>query len=459
MLLPNQQTKSIASMIAYCGALSEHVTILLSRHSSWGNLKWPRTGDFELAAGGTSSLRGTRRTGHGMDIESKIREARELLGSSLALAAADLLEKLIKDEPTNHEALQLIATAYLVLNDSTKADSYLKRSLAVKSAAPQSEDSLGFDASDLDYSEFTGFSEPEYVPGEEYLGDEDTAYFETKQADSANDVSNTESPDANLDDIWPEFDEPFEVDVADDWEHVLLEEGFTDLEDERIDYEAIRDTGRISLDDRARQIVSEMALEHEVSDELFEILTTILAFHSCHGQTRLAMRKLLEGGISSDELETVFELRHYWAGNEGYSRAYYNSPEPTDAYLNLSWSLGLALVRYLGCDDPEIAERFIEDCFDDWQFNARLIEGFRSFHIYLVHLMEHARWCEPDSPPAYVDYRFFECTEDMVENLPGSPVYQWLADNSLLHTEPSPYYRRRKAEPVEALDEVEVHDA
>jgi hypothetical protein len=394
-----------------------------------------------------------------MDTESQISEARELLGSGLPLAAADLLEELIEDHPTNQKALELIARAYLVLEDSTKAASYLQRSLDAQRATPQPADALGFGTSDEEYSADIDFSEPEYIPGEEYLVEEEAVFAEIEQTNSENDISDTETSESYLDEVWQEFDAPVEVDIADDWEHVLLEEGFTDLEDEQIDYEAIHYTGRISQDDRARQIVSEIALEYELSDELFDIVTTILAFHSCHGQTKLAMRKLIEGGISSDELETVFELRHYWVGHEAYSRAYYSWLEPTAAYLNLSWPLGLAIVRYLGCDDAEIAECFIEDCFDDWQFNTQLIEGFSSFRVYLVHLMEHARWCEPDTPPAYIDYQLFECAEDMVDDLPGSTVYHLMEEYGLLQTVPTPYYPTPKTKIVETHEDEVTEDA
>jgi len=362
----------------------------------------------------------------------RIIEAEELLENGLPLDALALLGDLTDSGPMKCKALELAASAYLLLKDPTKAALFRPRSV-VTHRTTHLKNSHGFGVNDEEYSGVNDSSEAEYIPGDEYLDEETSRSVGVEPGDNEAEVWSTEISEAHLEDIWQEFEEPIEIGSTDSWEHVLSEDGFFDLQDEQFDYEAIPYNGSISQEERARQIVSEMAIEYELSIELFDVLTNIVAFYKCHGQTRLAMRRLLEGGVSADELEILFELRQYWVGYEGFSRAYYNGVEPTAAYLNLSWPLGLDLLRYLRCNDVETALGFIEDCFDDWQFSSQLLQGFSSFRVYLEHLMNHARWCQPDPPPAFVDYQLFERSEDTFEDLPGSVVYQWLEEQGLLY--------------------------
>ncbi|MDC0174882.1 hypothetical protein OAI54_04755, partial [Pseudomonadales bacterium] len=60
---------------------------------------------------------------------------------------------------------------------------------------------------------------------------------------------------------------------------------------------------------------------------------------------------------------------------------------------------------------------------------------------YIIYLLEHADWCQPDRLPAYIDYQFFECSEVQDDCMPGSPIYMWLEENGLLFT-PYPLVKR-----------------
>ena len=163
----------------------------------------------------------------------------------------------------------------------------------------------------------------------------------------------------------------------------------------------------------------------------------VFIFHKCHGQTRKAISSLLSNNVSAQELALVFKFRAYWTTKEGFARTYYGY-NVSVGYINLSWSLGLALVRSIGAEDIEEMILFVEDCFDDWSCSLRLIDGFNSFRSYMLHIVEHMGSVSLEGFPAFVDYQYFQDDESLAADFAGGSVHRWLEENNFLYS-PVPY--------------------
>ena len=372
-----------------------------------------------------------------------MQQALDLISSGLAVAAAEILEEFIEEQPDNQEALKLTSRAYLILNDQERAAVFLRKSHDAEKYNQSLARRQQFDANDASYFSGNASGQREYSPGLEH---------ETYDADAITDIEGgfviPEEMDPGFDSEFGSFEEheterpigalSTSSEEVEAWENIILDDQFIDIEDEQVDYEEVKYTGRITPRERARQIVGGMALEYSIEDELFDVLLECLAFHKCHGQTRKALRNLLNQYPSASELALVFELRAYWTGREAFSRVYYGQLASA-GYINLSWGLGLAIVRCLGADDPEEAILFVEDCFEDWSFSPSLIRGFNSFRGYMLHIVEHMVSTSPDGLPAYIDYQYFPDEEALARDFPGSTLYSWLEENNLVYREPEPY--------------------
>lgn len=394
-----------------------------------------------------------------------IQEARDLISDGLADAAAEILEEFVEEQPDHQEALKLIRRAYSILNDQERAAAFLRKSHDVGKCNESSARKRPFDSKDATYFRDNMSGEQEYSPGLEYetydsatITDIEAEFAMPEETELGNDLEfeafQEHETEWLIDDILTSPEE------AKAWESVVLDDQFIDVEDEKIDYEEVEYTSRLTPLERSRQIVGEMALEYPIEEDLFDVLIECLAFHKCHGQTRKALCNLMDQYPDASELALVFELRDYWTGREAFSRVYYGEFASV-GYINLSWSLGLAIVRCLGVDDPEEAIPFIEDCFEDWSSSPSLILGFNSFRGYMLHLVDHMVSVSPDGLPAYIDYQYFPDEEALARDFPGSAVYRWLEENNLVYREPVPYYSditRKGDRPDMTEDEVDLQD-
>jgi hypothetical protein len=295
-----------------------------------------------------------------------------------------------------------------------------------------------FILSDVEYSIDSASEEPEY-PLDEELGllfamsddlppvaDQDDHLdvendeellsfgdFETLELENEIELVSAETPDDSL------------------WEYIVLEAKFVDIED-NIDYDELKYHGRLLLQERARQLTSELALEYSVDDLLFAQLENVLIFHKCHGQTKKAMRELLNENIQALELALILELREYWVSRECFARIYYGSC-PDIKFKNLSWILALAMIRLHNFEDIEEAIQYLEDCFEDWSQSLRLLDGFRSFRSYMLHIVDHTLKAPLVGLPPYLDYQYFVEDDLLAYDFSGGEFYKWLQENNLLH--------------------------
>lgn len=380
--------------------------------------------------------------GYSENMEVPIAEAERLLNDGLVNAATQLLEELIEDDPVNIGALRLIGRAYLVANKPEIAADYLRRSLDARRSLMEPPQEAEFTANDANYYADNQGEDREYIAGlETGLFEIDEVGSEAEIGDSQKDfdlfVDEEESD--TLDNSWIEsgiLTMPVETE---DWENIVFDDQFVDVEEESIDYDQFSYSGRLTPEERARQMVGEYAAEFNIDEPLFELLTEILAFHKCHGQTKKAIRALLVQGVYASDLRLVFELREFWQNREAFSRTYYGDTV-AEGYINLSWGLGLAIITCLRCDDVEEALMFVEDCFEDWSHSTALIAGFHSFRSYMLHIVEHTLVSSGQSLPPFIEHWCFELEDALPADFPGSPIYKWLEENERLAREPVPYY-------------------
>lgn len=372
-----------------------------------------------------------------INIVGTLQEARKLISDGLVCAAAAILEEFLQEQPDNQDALKLISRAYLILNDQERAAAYLRKARDAKKYNESPGREQQFDTVDASYYGDSLAGEQEYSPGLEYevsdsavTPDIESGFVIPEEMETQVDAESGTFEQYEI--AGPIGDLSTSSEETEAWESIILDDLFIDVEDEQIDFEEVEYTGRITAIDRARQIVSEMAIEHRIEGELFDVLVECLAFHKCHGQTRKALRNLMAQYPAASELAFVFELRAYWTDREAFSRVYYGQSASV-GYINLSWSLGLAIVRCLGVDDAEEAIAFVEDCFDDWSSSASLIRGFNSFRQYMLHLVEHMAAVSPDGFPAYIDYQYFPDEEALAEDFHGSTLHSWLEENNLVY--------------------------
>ena len=266
---------------------------------------------------------GTKKLEMKMNIVSTLQEARKLISDGLVCTAAEVLEEIVEEQPGNHDALKLMSRAYLILNDQDSATACLRKLHGARKDNQSPARGQQFDSNDASYVVDSASGEQEYSPALEY-----------EVSDSAG------TPDIEVGFVIPEEMET-EVDAesgtfehyeiegpigelatsseeTEVWESIILDDLFVDVEDEQIDFEEVEYTGRLTPIDRARQIVAEMALENPIEEELFDVLVECLAFHKCHGQTRMALHNLMAQYPAASELALVFELRAYWKDREAF---------------------------------------------------------------------------------------------------------------------------------------------
>lgn len=209
-----------------------------------------------------------------------------------------------------------------------------------------------------------------------------------------------------------EFDEEGEDDEIVAWSDVYLEQAVSQqtnetelfsFSDEICNWEDINlidddqdlepvNKNSLSSEDRAWQLASKIAaVDSNWSSEDSNVLVSALLKHNNHWQTRRALTRLLEEyNATPEEIRALLEMREVWKDSQ-YTRLLKSSGVTGEGWSNLSWGLGLDVLRLLGSDDASEAMFFIEGCFDDWDCSPRLMKGYPYFATYLSHLISHFR--------------------------------------------------------------------
>lgn len=232
--------------------------------------------------------------------------------------------------------------------------------------------------------------------------------FEQK---GGNDSPTPEELSELLEDI-PELD--FQEDDEDE-EYEFAEVPQYPLVEDQEDHEP---ASRLTVQEKAEGAAATLAYEAGWLRRDMDVLTEVLSHHKSHGKTVAALRRLLmEQEVTPQELETLHEIRQLWGGG-GYNRTYYGA-KAKDGWTMVSWPLVLTLVRQLRSDSAEEILLFVEDCFEQWSESPKQLAAFPIFVNYLGYVLEHmervSQSCGQAMPP-YIDYDFFEETDDGLDD-------------------------------------------
>lgn len=184
------------------------------------------------------------------------------------------------------------------------------------------------------------------------------------------------------------------------------------------DQEDHEPASRLTVQEKAEGAAATLAYEAGWLRRDIDVLTEVLSHHKSHGKTVAALRRLLvEQEVTPQELETLHEIRQLWGGG-GYNRTYYGT-KAKDGWTMVSWPLALTLVRQLQSDSAEEILLFVEDCFEEWSESPKQLAAFPIFVNYLGHVLEHMERVSQNcgqAMPAYIDYDFFEETDDGLDD-------------------------------------------
>ena len=243
------------------------------------------------------------------------------------------------------------------------------------------------------------------------LVDEDDQEQEPDPEQEGGDFPTSEELSELLEDI-PELD--FQEDDEDE-EYEFAEVPQYPLVEDQEDHEP---ASRLTVQEKAEGAAATLAYEAGWLRRDIDVLTEVLSHHKSHGKTVAALRRLLvEQEATPQELETLHEIRQLWGGG-GYNRTYYGA-KAKEGWTMVSWPLALTLVRQLQSDSAEEILLFVEDCFEEWSESPKQLAAFPIFVNYLGHVLEHMERVSQScgqAMPAYIDYDFFEETDDGLDD-------------------------------------------
>lgn len=165
---------------------------------------------------------------------------------------------------------------------------------------------------------------------------------------------------------------------------------FDDLEDfDEPDHflEDLPDQVRISLHDRSLQVAIEVGLRFDLDQNEIEFLQEVFVDHGW-GNTRIAIERLLQGGVNVDELRLAKQLKDIWAERRDFWMAFYHKRRDATDYTYegariLSWAFAAKFVRVFPENvDFEEIEYFIDEYFDRW-WNYK-----RKYYVKFIHYLK-----------------------------------------------------------------------
>lgn len=147
--------------------------------------------------------------------------------------------------------------------------------------------------------------------------------------------------------------------------------------------------GKLSREQRARQVAVDVMSRFELDREFLPLLQTIF-FENGWGAARIAIERELARGTLCEELALAREIRHFWWQSERYwttFRSLYSnslSQQAEATYRIMSWAEALRLTAcFPGLPSIEEVEDLIEEIFLLWYESRRLRRSFPVFFKFL----------------------------------------------------------------------------
>lgn len=195
----------------------------------------------------------------------------------------------------------------------------------------------------------------------------------------------------------------------------LADEGFRDIEDDYAAYAFDPDelydqldeipeendllSKKLSREDRATQKAAELIGKMNWPISTLPLIQQIF-FMSGWGQTRMALEREMEKGMTPGELILATHLKIIWIENDYYWIAFDKNGSSKLSQYVLSWPSALLVVRsFDSLPQIEELERFIEVLFEYWYEKPTLKKAFRSFNRFLWYRMANLQGCLPANQP------------------------------------------------------------
>ena len=187
-----------------------------------------------------------------------------------------------------------------------------------------------------------------------------------------------------------ELDEQFEEQIWDDFEGL---DEFDEYASREIE-EQIQENGRISREDRARQVAVEVLGKSDWDIKHLSLLENIF-IENGWSAAKAAVEREIGKNLLPEELFLARKVRRFWAGNEQYWMTFhkirYNSlSQQTDAfYKSMSWPESLKIIRcFPSFPDIEEIYTFIDEVFDHWYNSNKPRRFFPAFFQFLKYRVE-----------------------------------------------------------------------
>lgn len=158
-------------------------------------------------------------------------------------------------------------------------------------------------------------------------------------------------------------------------------------------------TGKISREDRALQKAAELIGKANWPLGTLPLIQQIFVM-SGWGQTRLALEREIEKGLTPDELILATHIKVIWSENDIYWIAFDKTGSSRLSHYVLSWPTALLIVRsFESLPQVEEIEVFLENLFTSWYENIVLRRAFKAFGRYLWFRFANLEGCLPANQP------------------------------------------------------------
>ncbi len=158
-------------------------------------------------------------------------------------------------------------------------------------------------------------------------------------------------------------------------------------------------TGKISREDRALQKAAELIGKANWPLSTLPLIQQIFIM-SGWGQTRLALEREIEKGLTPDELILAAHIKVIWSENDIYWISFDKTGSSRLSHYVLSWPSALLIVRsFESLPQVEEIEVFLESLFTSWYENTTLRRAFKAFARYLWFRFANLEGCLPANQP------------------------------------------------------------
>lgn len=204
----------------------------------------------------------------------------------------------------------------------------------------------------------------------------------------------TEQEDGNQNDVdnFRDLDDDYAAYAFDPDEIFDGEEAFTPESDDG-------PADKLSREDRALQKAAELIGKANWPLSTLPLVQQIF-FMSGGGQTRIALEREIDKGMTPAELVLAAHIKVIWAENDIYWIAFDRTGSSRLSHYVLSWPTALLIVRsFESLPQVEEIEVFLENLFTSWYENIVLRRAFKAFGRYLWFRFANLEGCLPANQP------------------------------------------------------------